>query len=265
MLQLASLDDDQAEEYEQLLANGELRHPLLASLRLHLQSKPKNATEPSESQESSQTQQENLLSAVVVEAAPCTFTDIPNESVQAIHGLLAGATETSERLAAVPLDKLRPSPFYNMLADGKPVHKALTLLHFTQRSSCKQHAHGFRIITERVRDPTAGAGTELTDGNYYATVALCTVEKLIDFSTAKDATAIAVISKVVAPSKPQQHAADLYIEAMEPVPKQDTPSSVEMMRQLQRVSNTPFGDPATSSEVAWQQRKCRRLLRYPTL
>ena len=40
MLQLASLADDQAKEYEQLLANDELRHPLLASLRLHLQKKP---------------------------------------------------------------------------------------------------------------------------------------------------------------------------------------------------------------------------------
>ena len=93
-------------------------------------------------------------------------------------------------------------------------------------------------------------------------MALCTVEKVIDFSAVKDATAIAVISKVVAPSKSQQHAADLYIEAMEVVLKQDIPRSVEMMRQLQRISNT---HPATSSEVAWQQRKCRKLQRYPTL
>ena len=40
MLQLASLADDQAKEYEQLLANNELRHPLLASLRLRLHHKP---------------------------------------------------------------------------------------------------------------------------------------------------------------------------------------------------------------------------------
>ena len=141
----------------------------------------------------------------------------------------------------------------------------MTLLHFTQRSNGKQHAHGFRIITERVQDPTAGAATELTKENCYATVALCTVEKVTDFSTAKDATAIAVISKVVAPSKPQQHAADLYIEAMEVVPKEAIPGSVEMMRQLQRISNAQSADPAASSEVAWQQKKCRRLLRYPTL
>ena len=46
MLQLASLADDQAQEYEQLLANDELRHPLLASLRVHMQSKTqKNESE----------------------------------------------------------------------------------------------------------------------------------------------------------------------------------------------------------------------------
>ena len=81
----------------------------------------------------------------------------------------------------------------------------------------------------------------------------------------KDSTGMAVISKVVAPSKPQHHAADLYIEAMELVPKHDIPSSVETMRQLQRISNAQSADPAASSEVAWQQKKCRRLLRYPTL
>ena len=270
MLQLASLSDEQAPDYEQLLANDELRHPLLASLRLLLQSKPKkpeyeaNGTEPTQSQESSQTQQDNLVSAVVVEAAACTFVDIPNDSVQAIHGLLAGSTQTSERLAAVPLAQLKPSPFYNMLADGQPVDKALTLLHFTQRSNGKSHGHGFRVVAERVTDPTAGTATELSEENCYATVALCTVEKVADFSPAKGVTVIAVISKVVAPSKPHQHAADLYIEAMEPVPNVDIPGSVEMMQQLQRVSNTPFGDPDASSEVAWQQRKCRRLLRYPT-
>ena len=264
MLQLASLDDGQAQEYEKLVANDELRHPLLASLRLQMQTKTNKPEPEASATEPSQTQSDNLLSSVVVEAVPCTFTDIPNDSVQAIHGLLAGCPQTIDRLAAVPLDKLKPSPFYNMLANGEPAAKALTLLHFTQRGNGKQLSHGFRIITERVQDPTADATTEFTNANQYATVALCTVEKVTDFSTAKDTTAIAVISKVVAPSKPQQHAADLYIEAMELVPKTDIPASVEMMRQLHRFSNIQSSDATTSSEVAWQQRKCRRLLSYPT-
>ena len=91
------------------------------------------------------------------------------------------------------------------------------------------------------------------------------MEKVPDFSIVKDTTAIAVISKVVAPSKREQHAADLNIEAMEIVAKTDAPASVRMLRQLQRFSSTHSGDPATSSEAAWQQRKCRRLNRYPTL
>ena len=201
----------------------------------------------------------------MVEVEPCTFTDIPDDSVDAIHGLFAGSAQTSERLAPVPLEKLQPSPFYNMLADGKPVEKALTLLRFTQRSNGKQHAHGFRIITERTQDATAGAATELTKENCYATVALCTVEKVPDLSAAKDTTVMAVICKVVAPSKPLQHTADLYIEAMEPVKKDDFASSIGMMRKLQQISTVQSADPAASLEIAWQQRKCRRLLRYPTV
>ena len=215
--------------------------------------------------QTSQSQGEDILFTVVVEAVPCTFIEIPNDSVEAIRGLLAGSPQTSERLAAFSLDKLEPSPFYNMLAAGEPIDKALTLLHFTQRGNGKQLAHGFRIVTERVRDATDGVTTEWTEVNQYATVALCTVEKVTDFSTSKDTTAMAVISEVVAPSKADQHKADLYIESMEIVPKADIPAAVQMMRQLEKSSRTHPGDPNTSSEVAWEQRKCRRLNRYPTL
>ena len=264
MLQLASLQDGQDEEYEHQLANDELRHPILASLRLRIQSKPQKHEPEATATEPSQTQSDNVLSAIVVEAEPCTFTDIPNEAVEGIHGLLAGSSQDSERLAMVPLDKFRPPPFYNMLVDGKPMEKALTLLHFTQRSNGKQHAHGFRTITERIQDATAGDATELTKKKY-ATVALCTVEKTTDFTAAKDTTAMAVVSKVVAPTKPLQHTADLYIEAMEPVLKHDIPSSMKMMRQMQLFSDTESSNLAESFEVAWRQRKCSRLLRYPTI
>ena len=76
---------------------------------------------------------------------------------------------------------------------------------------------------------------------------------------------MAGISKVVAPSKPEQHTADLYIEAMEPVRKDDIATSIKMMRKLQQIAQVQSADPAASTEVAWQQRKCRRLLRYPTI
>ena len=265
MLQLAALEESQTAEYEQLINNDELRHPLLASLRIHVQNKPPKSQPFDAATEHTETQSENILSAIVVEAVPCTFADIPNQSVEAIHGLLAGNGQTSDRLAVVALDKLTPSAFYNMLADGKPVEKALALLHFTLRGNGKQHAQGFRVVTERVQDATAGAATEPTAGKYYATIALCTIEKIPDFSAAKDTTFMAVISKVVPAAKPEMHAADIYIEAMEPVAKHDVASSTELMRKLQHISAAQSADPVASAEVAWQQRKCRRLLRYPTM
>ena len=284
MLELASLGENDTKEYEERLANKELRHPVLASLRLLVKTKPQkqesDASSPGagtpysprspvvwtpEKTRNAEEPDKGVMDAIVVEAAPCTFTEIPNESVEALHGLLAGCAQTSERLAAVPLGKLRPSLFHNMLADGKPVHKALTLLHFTQRGNGKQHAHGFRIITERVRDPTAGIATEPTNENSYATVALCTLEKVTDFSAAKDTAAIAIICNVVKPSKPQQHAADLYIEAMETIPKEDVPRCMEIMEQLIQISNADTANTPVSTEVAWEQRKCRKLNRYPTI
>ena len=94
-------------------------------------------------------------------------------------------------------------------------------------------------------------------------MALCAIENVPDSTVAKDTTAIAIICKVSAASKPEQHAADLYIEAMEVVPKEQIDACGQMMRQLYRVSDMPAAD--LSSESAWQQRKCRRLLRYPTI
>ena len=151
MLQLAKLADDQAREYEQLLQNDELRHPLLVCLPVQVQLKKKPEVQNSIA-EPSQTQEETTLSHVVVEAMPCTFIDIPNDSLEAIHGLLAGCPPTTERLVAMPLHKLKPSSSYNMLANGEPIDKALTLLRFTQRGNGKQLSQGFRIITERVKD-----------------------------------------------------------------------------------------------------------------
>ena len=191
--------------------------------------------------------------------------DFLNDAGEAIHFLLAGSTQDSEGLAVVPLDKLRPSPFYNMLADGKPVEKALTLLRFTQRGNGKNHANGFRIVTDRVQDATANEATELSKENCYATVAQCTTEKIPDFSAQKDTTYMAVVSAVVAPSKPLLHKADLHIEAMELVNRDNIASCRGMIRKLQQISTVQSADPDTSSEVACRQRKCRKLNRYPTI
>ena len=93
MLALATLADGQTQEYEDLINNDELRHPLLASLRVRVQLKKRhevqdNTTESSQTQasQSSQTQDDATLSCVVVEAMPCTFTDIPNDMHMGYHG-----------------------------------------------------------------------------------------------------------------------------------------------------------------------------------
>ena len=143
--------------------------------------------------------------------------------------------------------------------------KTSTLLCSTQRSNGKQLTHGSRIVSERVRDATADESTDFTNANQYTTIVVCSFEKVTDFTAVKDSTFIAVISKVAAPSKQQHNAADLYIEAMEAVPNADVDAAVAMLRQLQRVANMHRGDASTSSEAAWQQRKCRRMLRYPTM
>ena len=105
MLQLAQLEDDQAHEYEQRIANDELRHSILSSLRVRVKRKSdaaidsSQATDRAAATELSQPQATDELSIMVVEAQSFTFVEIPNDSVDTIHGLLAGRPQTSERLA----------------------------------------------------------------------------------------------------------------------------------------------------------------------
>eukprot|EP00973_Karenia_brevis_P091694 12408694-Karenia_brevis.AAC.1 len=131
MLQFAALGTEEAPEYEESLARNALRHPLMASLHLQIRTKrpasDATATEhhpcDASATEPSQAHHDNIFSSAVVEAIPCTFRDIPNNSVEAMHGLLAGRPQTSERLATVALDKLKQSPFYKMLANGELAEK----------------------------------------------------------------------------------------------------------------------------------------------
>ena len=260
MLALAGLQDGMESEYEQRVENDELRHTsLLSSLRVRIKktSVPYTADAASGNSQESHAATEQM-SAIVVEAEPCTLTNIPNDSVEAIHGLLAALAPTSDRLATVFLHRLQPSPFYNMMADSEAADKSLALLKFTQRTSGKQICNGYRIVSERVQD-----ATNPTDTNQYGTIALCTVETSPDYTAKKDTVAICVLSKVTAPSN-TIHAVDLYIEAMEVVPATEVQPAIEMMCQLQRASAIHRGDATGSIEAAWEQRKCRRLCRYPT-
>jgi hypothetical protein len=145
-----------------------------------------------------------------------------------------------------------------MEADEEPADKALVLLKFTQRSVGKQILNGFRIVTDHVED-----ACDTSTSERYGTIACCTPEKSTDFTAARNSHALAIICKVMPPSK-QQHMADLYIESMEPIPGDRVDHVIAMLQQMQRVSTVNHANAATSTEAAWQQRKCRRMQRYPT-
>ena len=95
-------------------------------------------------------------------------------------------------------------------------------------------------------------------------VARCSVERCPDFTAAKGGFALAVICKATRPAKPQ-HALDLYIEAMEGLSKDQTPRAREAVTKLRSLAAAARAEDEPSQETAFQQRKCRRLLRYPTM
>jgi hypothetical protein len=105
--QLAQIPEGKYEEYKDAHINGELRHPLLASARVHVKKKDNaQSTQGADAEEHSQTAKDSALLAIVVEAEPCAFAEVPNDSVDAIHGLLAAALPLpSERPAASSLEK----------------------------------------------------------------------------------------------------------------------------------------------------------------
>ena len=91
--------------YQAALTAGEIRHPLMASLRVRI----KKSTGDRD------------ITALVVEAEPVSFdagNDMPNDSVDALHGLLAaGGPPGRERLVATQLKDISHSPFYNLTVE----------------------------------------------------------------------------------------------------------------------------------------------------
>ena len=87
-------------------------------------------------------------------------------------------------------------------------------------------------------------------------------------TAAKGNYALAVVCKAAPPAK-AQHDVDLYIEAMEPLSKTQIDLARETLTKLRSVAAAARTDTEASDEPsptkAFQQRKCRRLLRYPTM
>ena len=243
-------------QYVAALNADEIKHPLLASLRVRVKKSEKT--------------DDRHINTLVVEATPVCWdadAEIPNDSVNALHSLQAtGGPPSSERLVAATLQEIAPSPFYNMTVAGEPAEKALVLLHFTQRSFGAQNAGGFRVVTDNVIDGSVlpksdePAAEQLKVG----IVARCTVARCPDFTASKASYAVAVVCKATLPAKPQ-HALDLYIEAMEVLSKEQIHPLRETLVKLRSVAAAAKTETEPSVEQAFQQRKCRRLLRYPTL
>jgi len=256
ILSLAQQEGLDPLQYVAALNADEIKHPLLASLRVRVKKSEKT--------------DDSHINTLVVEATPVCWdadAEIPNDSVNALHGLQAtGGPPSSERLVAATLQEIAPSPFYNMTVAGEPAEKAFVLLHFTQRSFGAQNAGGFRVVTDNVLDGSVlpksdePAAEQLKVG----IVARCTVARCPDFTASKASYAVAVVCKATLPAKPQ-HALDLYIEAMEVLSKEQIRPMRETLVKLRSVAAAAKTETEPAVETAFQQRKCRRLLRYPTL
>jgi hypothetical protein len=71
MQQLAQIAEGNDEEYKDAHTNGELRHPMLASVRVRIKKKDNaQSTQGADATEHSQTGKDSALSAIVVEAEP---------------------------------------------------------------------------------------------------------------------------------------------------------------------------------------------------
>ena len=234
------------------LTAHEIKQPLPASLRVRVKK--------------AESLDQSHVNTLVVEAMPVCWdseSEIPNDSVNAFHGLLAtGLPPSSDRLVAASLLEIAHSPFYNMLVADEAAEKAFVLLHFTQRSIGAQQPGGIRFVTDNVIDGSdlEPAAEQLKVG----IVARCTVERCPDFTAMKASHALAIVCKASLPAKPQ-HTLDLYIEAMEVLAKEQIQAVRETLAKLRSVAAAARTDTEPSIEKAYQQRKCRRLLRYPTL
>ena len=267
MLSLAGLQPGEHQKYETLLRDGELQYPLLASLRVRVVrkgAKEDSAFGLTQDADASGHGPREDISVVVVEAVPQDISP-PNTSMTDVHAMFATLPPCGDRLAVSPLLDLTFSPFHNLLANDCPVDKALVLLQSTQKSVGKQIAGGFRVLTNGVSDAT---NTDSEDK--YGIIAYCTVEASPMFMFASASLTLAVISKVAAPQK-AEHKADLLLDAMERVDPAQTDGIVRMLQHLQRHGPAARASAQASHEKdecvspAWEQRKCRRMGRYPTI
>ena len=178
---MAGLAEDDSDEYKNRHASEALQHPILVSLRIHLRRSQKETPQPSTVQE--EATKSNHADAIVVEAGPCIPESNPNAALRAaMHGIMAANDPHTERLVAVPLAKLLRHPFYNMEANGNSADKAVAMLKFSEKTIGQTlKKDGFRLICDRVTDYTDDSVIEATNKNSYGVIAICSIEKSVNF------------------------------------------------------------------------------------
>ena len=122
--------------------------------------------------------------------------------------------------------------------------------------------------SDNVMTATEHLKADATDVRTHGAIARCTVERCPDFTVAKGSYALAVICRAGQPVKPQ-HAADLFIETMEPIPKEHADQARKLLENLRDIAVAQSSQSTPSFQAgrvqAFQQRKCRRLSRYPSM
>ena len=266
MLRMADLTDQDSDEYKNRHGTEALTHPILVSLRVHLRRSQKET--PLQSTDEEEAAKPNYVDAIVVEAGLCISESNPNAALrEAMRGIMAADDPHTERLVAVPLAKLLRHPFYNMEANGNGADKAVAMLQFAERTISQNLKNdGFRLTSDRVTDYTDDSTQEVSNKNSYGVIAICSLEKSVNFRVSqKGEVHMVVITKVDTPTKGDKHKADLYIEAMERVLPENLQERKAMMLQLQQVTSVSRADDLTTEQTAVRNNKCRRLGTYPTL
>ena len=170
-------------------------------------------------------------------------------------------------------------PLVAMAADASPASTAATehsdakplLSEVLNQESGQAGEHDLRVLHARLVDylyPWQGKQVEAQKVQVlfqsYRPEEYCLGVAKLQRKDKKELKLVLEKFAVTLPSK-EQHTADLYIESMEPIAPDRVEQAIAMVKQLKRVSTFNHGNAATSTEAAWQQKKCRRMERYPTL
>ena len=209
---------------------------------------------------------------LVVEATGQDLGARVTRALNDLNGLLLHLAGLTERLLPCRLDDLRPSPFYNIEVGTKetPVDKAVVLIRSTQKSTGRNIANAYRVITENILDPFLANGSN--QNAVLRAVGLCTFESAEDFkmtpprNSATGYYCLAIVAKVMpatcSHSLVSKPCYDVFVERLQPIEESDREMVQKLMAALIKVAtNATWGEE--NLRTPWTQRKCKRLSNWP--